>query len=211
MQRIAAYPRVEVSADGTGVVSHVGSRLLADVAAAAGLPEAFEVAAGRRRRRRSAHAPGRVLTDLAVLLADGGQTITDLAVLRHQPHLFGSVASTATAWRVLDSVDTTVLAGLKQARAKARERAWLLRAEAGRPVPTVRCAGVKVSGLVIDFDASLVSCHSEKQQAAADVQARVRLSPVAGVAGQHQRGTGGNAATWQRRIQHRSRSHPPHR
>ena len=57
------------------------------------------------RRRRSAHAPGRVLTDLAVLLADGGEAITDLAVLRHQPGLFGPVASTATAWRVLDAVD----------------------------------------------------------------------------------------------------------
>lgn len=72
MQHIAGYPRVEVSADGTGVVSHVGSRLLADVAAAAGLPEAFEEVAGGRRRRCSAHAPGRVLTDVAVLLADGG-------------------------------------------------------------------------------------------------------------------------------------------
>ena len=94
-----------MSADGTGVVSHVGTRLLADVAAAAGLPEAFDDAAGGRRRRRSAHTPGRVLTDVAVLLADGGETITDLAVLRDQPGLFGPVASTATAWRVLDSVD----------------------------------------------------------------------------------------------------------
>lgn len=166
MQRIAGYPRVEVSADGTGVVSHVGSRLLADVAAAAGLPEAFDGAAGGRRRRCSAHAPGRVLTDVAVLLAGGGETITDLAVLRHQPGLFGPVASTATAWRVLDSVDDTVLAALKRARAEARERAWLLRGEAGRPVPTVRCGGVEVPGLVIDFDASLVTCHSEKQNTA---------------------------------------------
>ena len=155
-----------MSADGTGVVSHVGSRLLADVAAAAGLPEAFDDAAGGRRRRRSAHTPGRVLTDVAVLLADGGETITDLAVLRHQPGLFGPVASTATAWRVLDSVDDTALDELKRARAVARERAWLLRGEAGRPVPTVRCGGVVVPGLVIDFDGSLVTCHSEKQGAA---------------------------------------------
>jgi hypothetical protein len=167
VQRIAAYPKVEVSVgDGTGVVSHVGSRLLADVAAAAGLPEAFDEAAGGRRRRCSAHAPGRVLTDLAVLLADGGQTITDLAVLRHQPGLFGRVASTATAWRVLDSIDDTVLDGLKRARAQARERVWLLRAEAGRPVPRVRCAGIELPGLVLDVDGSLVGCHSEKEQTA---------------------------------------------
>ena len=157
---------MSVSADGAGVVSHVGTRLLADVAEAAGVPEAFDDAAGGRRRRRSAHAPGRVLTDVAVLLADGGETITDLAVLRHQPGLFGTVASTATAWRVLDSVDDRVLGELKRARAVARERAWLLRAEAGRPVPTVRCGGVVVPGLVIDFDGSLVTCHSEKQGAA---------------------------------------------
>jgi hypothetical protein len=157
---------VSVSADGTGVVSHVGTRLLADVAAAVGLPEAFDDAAGGRRRRRSAHAPGRVLTDVAVLLADGGETITDLAVLRHQPGLFGPVASTATAWRVLDGVDDTALDELKRARAVARERAWLLRGEAGRAVPTVRCGGIVVPGLVIDFDGSLVACHSEKQGAA---------------------------------------------
>jgi hypothetical protein len=149
------------------VCSHVGSRLLADVAAAAGLPEAFDDAAGGRRRRRSAHAPGRVLADLAVLLADGGQSITDLAVLRDQPELFGPVASTATAWRVLDCVDDSVLEEVKRARAVARERAWMLRAEARRPVPRVRCGGVEVPGLVIDFDGSLVGCHSEKEETAA--------------------------------------------
>ena len=135
---------MEVSADGTGVVSHVGTRLLADMAAAVGLPQALDGAAGQARQRRSVHAPGRVLTDLAVLLADGGEAISDLAVLRHQPGLFGPVASTATAWRVLDSVDDTVLAALKRARAQTRERAWLLRAEAGRPVPTLACAGTAV-------------------------------------------------------------------
>jgi hypothetical protein len=167
VQRIAEYPKVQVSADGRGVVSHVGTRLLADVAAAAGLPTAFDAAVGRYRRRCSAHSPGRVLTDLAVLLADGGESISDLAVLRDQPGLFGPVASTATAWRVLAGIDAAGLEALKQARAQARERAWLLRAEAGRPVPTLTCAGVVVAGLVIDLDASLVTCHSEKELTAA--------------------------------------------
>ena len=102
MQRIAPYPKVTVTEGGRGVCSHVGSRLLADVASAAGVVEAFDSAVGGVRKRRSAHAPGRVLADLAVMLADGGVAIGDLAVLRDQPNLFGSVASTATAWRVLD-------------------------------------------------------------------------------------------------------------
>jgi hypothetical protein len=167
VQRIASFPKVIVATGGRGVCCHLGSRLVGDVAAAVGLGEAFDVGVGGRRQRRSAHAPGRVLADLAVMLADGGVAIGDLAVLRDQPDLFGPVASTATAWRVLDSVDDAALDRLKMARADARERAWLLRAEAGRPVPTVRCAGRDVPGLVIDVDATLVTCHSEKQQAAA--------------------------------------------
>jgi hypothetical protein len=165
VQRIASYPKVTVTTDGRGVCSHVGSRLLADVAAAARVGEAFDAAVGAGRRRRSVHAPSRVLADLAVMLADGGVT-GDLAVLRDQPNLFGPVASTATAWRVLDSVEEPLLDQVKLARAAARERAWWLRGEAGRGVLAVRCAGTVVPGLVIDLDATLVTCHSEKQGSA---------------------------------------------
>jgi hypothetical protein len=167
VQRIASFPKITVTADGRGVCTHVGSRLLADVAAAAGVAEALDGAVGGGRRRRSAHAPGRVLADLAVMLADGGVAIGDLAVLRDQSGVFGPVASTATAWRVLASVEESLLEKVKVARVAARERAWLLRGEAGRTVPTVRCAGTVVPGLVIDVDATLVTCHSEKQGAAA--------------------------------------------
>ena len=112
------------------------------------------------------------------MLADGGVAIGDLAVLRDQPDLFGPVASTATAWRVLDSVDEPLLEQLKTARAVARERAWLLRAEAGRPLPTVRCAGLMVPGLVIDVDATLVVCHSEKQGCAATFKHTYGYHPI---------------------------------
>ena len=156
-----------MSADGRGVVSHVGARLLSDVAAATGLVAAFDEAVSGRRVRRSAHVPGRVLADVAVMIADGGEAIADLAGLRNQPGLFGRVASPATCWRVLDSVDTDTLAKIKLARAAARERAWLLRAEAGRRLPDVVCAGRVQPGLVIDIDATLVTCHSEKQGSAA--------------------------------------------
>ena len=70
-----------------------------------GLDRAFAdaVSGGQQARvERHADAWGRVIADLAVLLADGGETISDLGVLRDQPGLFGPVASTATAWRVLE-------------------------------------------------------------------------------------------------------------
>ena len=87
---------------GVSPVSHAGSRLLADLGAMTGLDRAFADAVSDGRQRRSAHDPGRVLADLAVLLADGGETISDLGVLRDQPGLFGPVAPAATAWRVLE-------------------------------------------------------------------------------------------------------------
>ena len=167
-----------MAADGRDVVSHLGARLLADVAQATGLVEAFDQAVGRQRVRRSAHRPGRVLVDVAVMIADGGEAIADLAVLRNQPGLFGQVASPATCWRVLDSVDADTLVDMKRARATAGERAWLLRGEAGRNLPTVVCGGRVQPGLVIDIDATLVTCHSEKEGTAATYKAGYGYHPM---------------------------------
>src|SRR3954451_14105199 len=97
VQPTTELPAVVVTADGHGVVSHVGARLLAGLAQATGLTQALSEAMASTRERRSGHDPGQVLADLAVILADGGEAISDLAVLRDQPELFGAVASTATA------------------------------------------------------------------------------------------------------------------
>jgi len=82
VQGIGLRPKVHVSADGAGVVGHAGARLLADLADATGLTTAYSAALGPLRPRGTGHDPGRIATDLAVMLADGGQAITDLAVLR---------------------------------------------------------------------------------------------------------------------------------
>jgi hypothetical protein len=58
------------------------------------------------------------------MLADGGDCLADLSVLRDQPELFGEVASTSTAWRVVDTISEEQLAGLREARQRAREQAW---------------------------------------------------------------------------------------
>jgi hypothetical protein len=134
-------PRITVSADGRGVVGRAGTRLLADVADATGLTDGFgEVLAGLRQRQ-GGHDPGRVAVDLAVMLADGGEAIADLAVLRNQPDLFGQVASDPTAWRVLSTMDTAVLVRLRQARAAAREVAWAQMMETRGALPQSKAAG----------------------------------------------------------------------
>ena len=178
MHATTSRPPLVVTADGRGVASHAGTRLLADVADAAGLSAAFEDASGHARQRRSGHRPGRVLADLAVMLADGGEAISDLAVLRDQAGLFGPVASTATAWRVLDGIDQDALPRVRAARAAARERAWLLREEAGRPLPAARAAGRELTGLVIDLDATLVATHSEKEGTAGNYKGGYGYHPL---------------------------------
>ena len=86
-------------------------------------------------------------------------------MLRNQPGLFGSVASDATAWRVLDGIDTAALNRIRAARARARELAWAQAAETSR-LPSSVVGGYPIPGLVFDIDATIVICHSEKQSAA---------------------------------------------
>jgi hypothetical protein len=155
-----------VAGGGRGVVAHAGTRLLADLADKAGLTSGFIDALGLGRQRRSPHDPGRVAVDLAVLLADGGEAIADLAVLRQQPRLFGPVASDATAWRVLNGIDEQALSRVRAARAAARELAWAQLAETRRSVPATVVLGRVLAGFVLDLDATIVLCHSEKESAA---------------------------------------------
>jgi hypothetical protein len=80
--------------------------------------------------------------------------------------VFGPVASNPTAWRLLADTDERTLASVRSARAQAREVAWLQAAEHGEGISTARAAGRILPGLVLDLDATLVTCHSEKEQAA---------------------------------------------
>ena len=161
MQRTSSRPKIVVMADGRGVVGHAGTRLLTDLADATGLADAMSDALAPLRRRASGHDPGRVALDVAVMLADGGEAISDLAVLRGQRDLFGPVASKATAWRVLNDLDAAGVDRVRAARATAREVAWAQAAETGRTL-TSSVAGYQIPGLVLDVDATIVVCHSEK-------------------------------------------------
>jgi len=143
---------LKVSADGTNVVSHAGVRLLSDLADAIGLSGGLSMAMAPTKQRRRGHDRGHVLVDLAMSIADGGDAIADLAVLRNEPNLFGAVASDSTAWRTLDAVDSAALKRIAVARAEARRQVW--------------AAGADPGFYVIDFDGTLVTAHSDKDGAA---------------------------------------------
>jgi len=144
--------KVQVVADATGVVSHAGSVLLSELADRLGLTAELSAAMASSRQRPSAHDPGRVVRDLAVMLAGGGDCLADLGALRDQVDLFGTVASDSTAFRVIDAIDDERLGAIRVARARARERAW--------------AAGARPGEIVLDIDSTLVTAHSDKEGAA---------------------------------------------
>ena len=157
---------VEVSADGAGLVSHAGSALLAQVADRLGLTRALSLRLAGLKQRRRGHDPGRVIRDLAVMLANGGECVSDLGAVREQEALFGAVASDSTAFRVLDRIasEPGLLDALRAAHAKARERFWKRHGAPG--------------SLTIDVDATLVTAHSEKEKAAGNYKGGFGFHPL---------------------------------
>lgn len=175
MQSTAWSNGLRVTADGTGVVSHVGTALLRLLADRSGLTGQLSLALARRGWWPG-HDRGRVLTDLAVMIAGGGEAICDIDVLRHQPEVFGSVASAATCWRALDELDPAGLRRIATARARARSRVWKL---AGGP-PAARAAGRSLGDgvVVLDVDSTIVLAHSDKQGAAATYKHTYGFHPI---------------------------------
>jgi hypothetical protein len=155
---------VDVAADGIGLCSRSGTALLALTAQRLGLADGLSAALAPTRERRSAHDPGRVLCDLAVMAADGGRCVSDLAVLAGQSALFGEVASVSTARRVLLSIDEREIEEIRKARAVARERAWK--------------AGAAPERVFLEFDATPISIHSEKEQAAGHYKGGYGFNPL---------------------------------
>jgi len=156
VKRSARLGKVKVTADGEGVVSHAGAELLREMAGFTGLIDAWDNALIGTYKAMPIHFPGTVLADLAVAIADGADSISDLKSLRDQPVLFGPVASTSTAWRVLDRVSEAHLSKLRAGRATARAAAW-----AAGAAPDLS------QELCLDIDATIVIAHSEKELASA--------------------------------------------
>src|SRR5713226_1531725 len=164
VKRSELVESVQIVADADRLTSRAGTVLLAGLADRVGLTGALSRAMAGVRRRRSRHDPGRTLRDLAVMLADGGDCLADLSALRDQPTLFGDVASDATAWRALAALDEDRLAAVRKARARARARGWQL---AGAP-----------RRVILDLDATLVTAHSDKEQAAGNYKHGFGFHPL---------------------------------
>ncbi|MEV4325684.1 IS1380 family transposase [Microbispora rosea] len=161
MKTIASQRKIVVSADGPGLISQAGGLLLLETLRVTGLGRELSTQLEPWRPARAIHDPGKVVADLALTLALGGDCLADIAMLRTQPELFGPVASDPTVSRLIDRLAADPVRALKAirvARAIARERAWTL---AGNHAP-----GADGELIGIDIDATIVIAHSDKQQAA---------------------------------------------
>ncbi len=182
------YPSLRVDATGKRVVSHGGSVLLALAADRVGLGRGLSAALRPWRKPMAVHDPGKILLDLAISLAIGGDCLADIAQLRAEPAVFGHVASDPTVSRLIDTLASDATAALKAidtARAAARARAWKL---AGPAAPNHDRSAK--APLVVDVDATLVTAHSEKQLAAATFKKGFGFHPIGAWADHGPDGTG---------------------
>lgn len=158
---IGSYPRVRAEGGGRGAVSQAGGVLLVETVRKTGVDQAISAALAPWRRPRAVHDPGKVLLDVALAVALGGDCLADVGMLRAEPGVFGPVASDPTVSRLIDALAAAgpkALTAIRSARAEVRERAWKL---AGPAAPDAD------GQVVVDLDGVLVLAHSEKQDAAA--------------------------------------------
>jgi Transposase DDE domain group 1 len=177
MKVTATRPKITVSADGKGIVSQGGALLLAQTMKATGLDRGLTAALERWRAPRAVHDPGKIVTDLVVMLALGGDCLADIAVLRVQPELAGPVASDPVVSRLISALAADApraLKAIRKARAAARGRAWALAGD--------RAPGGDGSLVPVDIDATIVTAHSQKEKAAPTWKKTFGFHPLAAFA-----------------------------
>nr|WP_232376805.1 transposase [Amycolatopsis aidingensis] len=155
------------------------------------------------RGRRAAHDPGKIVCDVAIAVALGGDCLADLAVVRAQAEVFGLVASDPTVSRLFSTLaaDSAIaVPAIRSARAQARAAVW------ARRRPLAGGPGTQDGGqVIVDIDATLVTAHSDKEQAAPTHKRGFGFAPMCAFVDHGEHGTGetlvaqlrpGNASPW---------------
>jgi hypothetical protein len=173
---------LSVIVGGESLISSAGGVLLGQTARVCGLERALTAALRPWRLRLAVHDPAKIVTDLAIAVALGGDCAADIAVMRAQPGMFGPVASDPTVSRLIARLAADAdpaMAAIRSARATARAWVWQ---KAGTP---------RQDGLVnLDLDASLVTAHSEKEWAAKTWKKGFGFHPLLGFVDHGDGGTG---------------------
>jgi hypothetical protein len=154
---------------------------------ALGLDRALTEALAPWHQPLATHSPHKIVLDLAVMLALGGDCLADIALLRSEPGVYGRVASDPTVSRMISRLagDPDVLTAIHRARAIARAKVWN---RAGAHAPNHAISAKQP--LIIDVDATLVTAYSEKEQAAATYKRGYGFHPLCAFVDHGQAGTG---------------------
>ena len=160
--------RAVVEPGGSGVVAHVGLHAIGTFADRLGLGDLLSDKIISKGERRPVHDRGKALTQMALVLAGGGESCADIEHLRFQPELFGQVPSDSTVFRAIHELDGATLERLAAATSKVRAEIWRRSAATSGNDP-----------VVLDIDASLVEIHSEhKEQTAANYKGGFGFHPM---------------------------------
>lgn len=182
MKSTGLVKRLRVEVGGGSLISTAGGALLVETARATGLARGLSRGLRGFRSDRATHDPGKVVLDLAVAIAVGGDCLADIGVVRAQPDLFGPVASDPTVSRLIGLLAAdadAALAAISGARAAARAVAWSHRSPCDAAGP-----------VIVDLDATLVTAHSEKEDAAPTFKGGYGHHPLLSFADHGPGGTG---------------------
>ncbi len=168
---------LELIGDDERLVAHTGMLPLRLLAQRLGLT--CGLSAGMRRRGFDpVYDRGQVLVDLALMLIDGGEAISDFQALAHLAPVIGPVPSTPTVWRTLNETGDLQLARVNAAVVEFRRDWWGLLAARPEGFPWLKVAGKELTGItVIDLDASIVLAGSDKENAKATYKGGTGFCP----------------------------------
>ena len=139
--------------------------------------------------------------------------LADVALLREEPGVFELVTSDSTVSRTVDALaadSQRALAAISAARSQARARVW---PRAGEHLPDHGLCSDRP--VVIDVDATLITAHSDKEQAAPTFKRGFGFHPLWTFADHGAEGTGESLSFLPRkgnaRLQYHRRSSPTSR
>ena len=197
---------LSVAPDACGLVGHAGAVLLRKLADQCGLTPALGAALGRKGKFPLIDR-GMALVSMAVAIALGATSMSDIAVLAHQEPVLGAAPSDTTVRRTLELADARTLDKIARARAAVRAHVWqLICATAGR-VPVAGRRREAAGGLAGHRPGRDADHRAQRQgRGRIHLQDGLRIPSARGLVRQYRRVAGDAAATGQRRLEHLRRS-----
>ena len=157
------FPVLPVATTSQALVSHAGLNVVTSFVDALGFRALCEDRLGQFVPIGARHRPGGILGSVAVMLAGGGEHVSDVDILRSSAGVFGEVASNATMSRFFQqaaAAPDVFEYGFATMTRELRSRVW---EAAGDRNPALRATAL--NPLILDLDATLVTSHSDKEQA----------------------------------------------